>query len=498
MEENNVSSQSLMKKAGKKLACEILKLCKRTGYCRVIFLIGKGSNGGDGVCACKELEHSPCSLEIITLCKFEELKRDVKDVWKRVKNVSKTCFDMHVPLLFQNCIIVDCLLGIGFHGGIDGRLKYLIEQINHSASPVIAADLPSGLNPDTGEVCELSVQADVTVTFGCPKKGLFLKDGPQYTGKVVVVDIGIPYKYFETCMDALDITTRDDIRCILHSNKLKADTYKGKRGHVLILGASLEYPFAPYLSAEAALRSKAGLVTLVTPGGLPHPSKTSYSIILKETSDAYFFTKSSLDIIQKHSCQSIGLGPGIGRNEETKDFLETFLRGVALPVVLDADALTLISQSQSLMQALKHAAKRVCIILTPHEGEMKRLEAALSLNSDLPRHVRAVVLSKEVGAYVVFKGVHSVIAAPDSHCTINLCDSPVLATAGSGDILTGLVASHLANCDDPFEACRVACFVHGFAGYDACFGGLPHYGIIADDILSHIPAAYSKIMYENE
>ena len=267
------------------------------------------------------------------------------------------------------------------------------------------------------------------------------------------------------------------------------DTYKQKRGHVVVIGGSSDYPSAPFLTAEAALRAGAGLVTVYVPASMEIVCAPPKALIVKRLPDdgRGVFTQSSFDALKLPSnVSAVAVGMGMNTAEETVPFLRALMGSVQCPLLLDADALNLIAKRPGLLHELGTAT-----VVTPHEGEMKRLEAAIGLSSERSRTERAESLAKLTALHVVLKGVRTVVTSPNGISALNLSGSPVLATAGSGDVLSGVIAAFAANSGGLFEAAKDGVFLHGLLGeLDAPFAGR---GLIADDLLARIPAAFDFI-----
>ena len=480
-----VDSWSLMKRAGEALAGEAAQFCDRGAFFAV--LAGKGNNAGDGFVAAKELYESGFAVRIFHTSPASEFKGDALRAWNELPPEIERRTELHAADL-ADAIVIDALLGTGFSGTLREPWLHWINLVNYLNVPVIAADLPSGLDADDGEVRGgAAVRADVTVTFAYPKTGMLTGRGPALCGRIRVIDIGLPDETDDAVTRFVPCTGLDDVRRSL--NPLEFDTYKQKRGHVVVIGGSSDYPSAPFLTAEAALRAGAGLVTVYVPESMEIVCAPPKALIVKRLPDdgRGVFTQSSFDALKLPSnVASVAVGMGMNTAEETVPFLRALMGSVQCPLLLDADALNLIAKHPDLLHELGTAT-----VVTPHEGEMKRLEAAIGLSSERSRIERAEALAKFTALHVVLKGVRTVVMSPHGEYALNLSGSPVLATAGSGDILSGIVAVLAASSDSLYTAAKSGVFLHGLLGeLDAPFAGR---GLIADDLLTRFPAAFDFI-----
>ena len=470
-----VDSWAMMTFAGEALAHEAAAFHDRGAFFAV--LAGKGNNAGDGFIAAKSLFERGYRVRIFHTCPASEFKGDALRAWSQLPDGIERATELHAADL-RGSIVIDALLGTGFCGTLKEPWLHWINLVNYLNLPVIAADLPSGLDADDGEVRGgAAVRADVTVTFGYPKTGMLTGRGPALCGRIRVVDIGLPDDTDETVMRIVPCTGLADVRRSLSLHPVEFDTFKQKRGHIVVIGASRDYPSAPFLTAEAALRAGAGLVTV-------------YILIVKRLPDDGngVFSACSADALNlPANVSAVAAGMGMNTSEETVPFLRKLMASVQCPLLLDADALNLIAKHPDLLHELGTAT-----VVTPHEGEMKRLEAAVGLNSGGRNRVeRAEALAKFTALHVVLKGVRTVVMSPNGHYALNLSGSPVLATAGSGDILSGIVAALAFASDSLFIAAKNGVFLHGLLGeLDAPFATR---GLIADDLLPRIPRAFDFI-----
>jgi len=478
-------SWAMMARAGEALAREAAAFCECGTFFAV--LAGKGNNAGDGFVAAKSLYEMGFPVRIFHTSPASELKGDALRAWNELPEEIERRTELHAADL-KGAIVIDALLGTGFSGTLREPWLHWINLLNYLNVPVISADLPSGLDADDGEVRGgAAVRADVTVTFAYPKTGMLAGRGPALCGRIRVIDIGLTAETDDEVERFVPCTGLDDVRARL--NPLEFDTYKQKRGHVAVIGGSGDYPSAPFLTAEAALRAGAGLVTVYLPESMEIVCAPPKALIVKRLPDdgnGVFSAKSAEALTLPPNVSAIAVGMGMNTAEETVPFLRQLMASAECPLLLDADALNLISKHPSLLHELG-----VPTVITPHEGEMKRLEAAIGLQPGRSRVERAEALAKFTALHVVLKGVRTVVMSPHGDYALNLSGSPVLATAGSGDILSGFIAALAASSENLFDAAKDGVFLHGLLGeMNVPFAGR---GIIADDLLERIPAAFDFV-----
>ena len=495
--ETGVPGVSLMRNAGQLAASAVLEYIHALAgngvpVRNIVFLAGKGNNGGDAFVAAKTLfETGEFSIFLHCMPREESLSQDAFTVFgelpeelkKRIK-YSLTEEDLSRP----GTLIVDGLLGTGFRGELKDDCGKWIFLANASGHHIVSLDIPSGMEADTGKSGAHAIEADLTLTMANPKKGMLSPEGALLCGRIQVLDIGIPGTFADEIADFEECTVLSDVKKSFP--KEKADIHKYERGHVLVLGGSCLYSGAPLLAGEAAARTGAGLVSIAVPGGtLLEGRMIPRALMIRKTGGKGFFSASCWEEIGTlaEKADVIVVGPGMGTNGESIPFLRNVLRS-GKRVLADADALNLLAGNPELFR------ERTCeeLVLTPHEGEMRRLEKALSLDSTLPREERARRLAAKVRAFVILKGVRSIVCTPEGKTAVNLSGSPALATAGSGDVLAGICGALLLEKDpEPFTALRAAVFLHGLAGELADPSGSR--GVLADDLLERIAPAMRKI-----
>lgn len=453
--QSGVSTDKLMSRAGSMVAEEIKKRYSRR---QVMVLCGPGNNGGDGLVAAAELKHAGWTVNVMMTVGREELKGDAALAIKRWEGPVSP---ITVPGLEGTELVIDALFGAGLNRNISPEMQLLFEGVAKKGVPVIAIDIPSGIEGNSGRVMGSAMKANVTIALARKKPGHLLLPGRAHCGEVVVVDIGIPPSAYEVIQPNL----------FENAPMLWADQFpqpdwpdhKYSRGCVLVAGGAMTG--AARLAARGAQRAGAGAVQVAASGDLAD----LYSLAL--TSCVIRSEEFALVLAdKKHS--AVLIGPGYGVNKITRQrVLDVLKRGK--PTVLDADALTCFEDKpEALIDAL-HAD----VVLTPHEGEFTKLFA---FTGDALR--RASLAAVATGVIVVLKGAATVVAAPDGSCVINTNAPPDLATAGSGDVLAGIITGLMAQGMRPFPAAAAGVWLHGEAARR--FGP----GLIAEDIELQLPA----------
>ena len=497
--EAGIPGRILMKTAGEGAAEEILHFIHSQYHPRhlkrFLVLAGKGNNGGDAYVVARYLHnHSEIPVTLFAVCPLSELQGDARFYAELTSEVLPiTLIDSNnenAPSflnLKEGNIIIDGLLGTGINGPLRAPYDAIITEINSSPSPVIALDTPSGLNCDDGSIATDAVKADLTVTMGLPKRGFLLGEGPERCGILKCIDIGIPQDFINTIPSDFNMIFSCDVNTL---KRRKMNSYKNRHGHVLIIGGSYKYPGAPILSAMAALRAGAGLVTLAVPESANIAMPNMHSIIFQriEDSSTGTFSADSLPELKQLTklADTVVIGPGITTEPPVADMLKEMLQ-LDKTTVLDADALNLIAQDISILKNTNTEH-----ILTPHHGEFRRLMKALEPNathtetSITERVEGALTLAKAVNAIIVLKGHHTVIADRSGNITVNSSGSPALATAGSGDVLSGIIGAFINEDLNIFDTVASAVYIHGECGELSQLGIR---GTSADDLINIIPEA---------
>ena len=467
---HGVAEFQLMLEAGRQAAEFIAALMRRHGFARIVFLCGGGNNAGDALVAAAFLfGRYPLSLHLLR--RFEDFHGAAAEAVGMLPDELKrqTGEPGALPQFRRGDLLVDGILGIGIHGEVRGDAARWISAVNASRLPVLALDLPSGMDPDTGVGCapgNEAVRARWTLAFGAPKTGEFTAEGIGFSGALRCADIGLNGYLPDSAAEAY--TAAEALRDLPH---YAPDIHKRRRGSVLVMAGSPRYPGAAALATLGCLRGGAGVVRTLYPMGTA-PSLPAAAIPV---------ALSGLPEWSGFSADVLVAGPGWG-DTYAPEYLE---RVLAFPgkLLLDADALNLLAAHPILWKR-----RTTQCVMTPHPGEAERLRRAFGIADGLSRPELATALSARTGATVVLKGARTAVADASGRISFNCSGSPVLATAGSGDVLAGVIGALMANGLPVYDAARLGVFVHGMAG-ERCGRGC-----IADDL----PGAAAAIIAEIE
>jgi len=492
--EAGIPGTVLMERAGAGLAACIEQVFGPVRGKRITILCGKGNNGGDGFVAARLLRRSQAKVRVLIMTPVSELSRDAATMYRQfVRAAGKSAVQSYrsksqaLPLLRESDMLVDALLGTGLSSDVTGRYGDAIEGINEAGRPVVSVDLPSGLHADTGAMLGRAVRATLTVTFGFPKLGLYQNHGIDLTGNIRIVDIGIPSAYIDAVTSRIMLMTPTFVRASLPARR--SSSHKGTFGHAGIIAGAVGKTGAAAMAARAALRIGAGLVTVAIPSSLNDVLEAklleAMTVPMPDTK-ARTFARTAFDRLTAFIAAktAIAIGPGLSTHPETVELVQALTKQLDRPAVLDADALNALAGRASILTACKTPP-----ILTPHPGEMARLETdatSQSINAD--RIGTAVRFARERGVFVVLKGARTVVARPDGTAAICPTGNPGMATAGTGDVLTGMIVGLLAQGLPPWEACCAATYLHGSAG-DLASADKGQAGLIAGDVIEQIPYA---------
>lgn len=457
-----IPSETLMLRAAAGAASEAEKLLGTSDGSCAIFC-GSGNNGGDGIGIAALLKEKGYEIVCVMAGNREKMYPDSLAMERRLVEAGGHLEDYdpeRLPEYLEHCaLIVDALFGTGLSRAITGRLSRLIQHINDSRIPVLSCDIPSGISGDTGCVLGCAVRADVTVTFQIPKTGQLLPPGTEYVGRLVVQDIGIPEESKISFQG--EYVTGEMVRSWLPVSKL--ESHKGDYGKLLLLCGSRGYTGAAALAAKAALRTGAGLVYLGVPDAV-------YPILATKLDEPVVFPLASNGngryshiavgeiIEQLKGKDAVLVGPGMGRCYDTESVVDAVLEEARCPIILDADGINVL---EGHIDRLDRAT--VPVIMTPHEGEFRRLGGNLSQG----RLAGAKALAEKSGAVIVLKGYRTITATPDGRVYINSSGNPGMATGGSGDVLAGIMACLLGQGMEPGQAAAAAVYIHGSAGDEA-------------------------------
>lgn len=489
-------SNVLMEKAGKAVAEEVRKILGNVGQQHILFLIGPGNNGGDGLVAARHLSDWGAR---VSLCLSGERAEDanLKQVRERGLTLVEAAKDGNLSrfkeLFSSVTCVVDALFGTGKVRPFEGAIRQVLELIavarkTNRGLRIVALDLPSGLDADNGEVDPATLYADDTITLGFPKSGLFSFPGAERVGRLTVTDIGIP-----TCLaESVDteLITAEWAKAEVPRRPLDAN--KGTFGKVMVVAGSINYIGAAYLACSGALRVGAGLVTLATASSLQP------ILAAKLTEVTYFpLPEHEAGIISPQAVallsQQLGqynvllLGCGLGQSQSAREMVNSLLAKPELPVlVLDADALNILAKIPGWQELAPDA------IITPHPGEMARLCGLSVAEVQSDRVGIARKLAREWHKTIVLKGAYTVVAAPSGYCMVSPFANPGLASAGTGDVLAGAIAGLLAQGLCLLDAAALGVYLHGEAG-EMVKGTLGDAGMTASDLLPVLPLVIKRL-----
>ncbi|MGA2510240.1 MAG: NAD(P)H-hydrate dehydratase [Candidatus Acidiferrales bacterium] len=510
-ERYGVPSLTLMENAGKSVADFIASRFPDFKRRPILVLCGKGNNGGDGFVVARHLRKLGAKPVVHLFGDPGEVKGDAATNLRRWKKASGQLvvvrnsldYKKSGPESWEDLIVVDALLGTGARGEVTGTLRQVIENVNAHAGSVVAVDIPSALNADTGVVEGVAIMAPHTVTFTAPKPGLFLGEGPRHTGELIVREIGSPREFVSETGKG-NLMWSDPREFVKFAVPRKPEGHKGDYGHALIVAGSVGKSGAAVLASWAALRAGAGLVTVATPEPvLPIVAAHTPEVMTEPLAATKAGTISERCLEGNFLAtllagkRALAMGPGISTQAET----QTFVRGVLkayrhVPIVLDADGLNAFAGRAT---ELRHPDGLLCV--TPHPGEMARLLGCTADEVQARRVELARKAAADWNACVVLKGHHTVIAAPSGATYINSTGNPGMATGGTGDVLTGLLAGLVAQYAQKVDATGYAqlvafgVYLHGLAG-DIAYADTGQAPLMASDLIFTIPRAYRQFYAE--
>lgn len=491
IEEYGILGVVLMENAGHNVVLSMIDCYGNLRGKKVSIVAGKGNNGGDGFVVARHLFNRDIRVEVYLLDESDDVKGDAKinlDILKKAGiplYESATLKDLEKPLRDAD-IIVDAIFGTGISSKVTKPYSDAINAINSAGKPVVSIDIPSGVSSDTGEILGVAVKANLTVTFVLPKRGLLVFPGAEYSGVLKIADIGIPKGIVEEEDIKCHILTSKDIKALLP--KRSPNSHKTSFGHLLVIAGSAGKTGAAAMTSLSALRVGAGLVTLSIPASLNDllEMKTTevMTLPLPETDDltlSVYAENILKEIFPKMTATA--LGPGLSTHPETVKLVRHLISNIEHPIVIDADGVNaLIGHLETLKDA------KGPLILTPHPGEMARLLDITSKEIQKDRIGIAQKFALKHKVYLVLKGARTIISDPDGNIFINPTGNPGMATAGTGDVLTGMIGGLIAQGMEPLAAAKTAVYLHGLAG-DQAAEEIGEMGMIASDIIERIPKA---------
>jgi hydroxyethylthiazole kinase-like uncharacterized protein yjeF len=486
--EAGISTQRLMENAGAAAARVIREEIDIIGIkCSVI--CGKGNNGGDGFVVARKLVEYGADVTVV-LASEKPKTTDAFEMLERLNILNIKILEIPIAynsildLIKRSTVIVDAIFGIGFNGAVNHIHSKLINAINLSDATVFSLDVPSGVNALTGQVDSICVKADYTIVLAVPKPCHVTYPSASFCGKLITTDIGIPEYIINSIDSFTELINYDMIKAALPERK--PDSHKGNYGRLLSICGSVGMTGAAYFAATAAIKCGAGLVTAAVPKSISIPLASKFNEVmllpLEETSDGTLSLMCKAKLLNKISeSDAVVLGCGLGSGLDVLELVAEVIKKSCCPIILDADGINAINKNINLLQEAQAP-----IIMTPHPGELARL---LNISSQKVQADRINIAQKfaiSFGVVVVLKGIFTIIAKPNGHILINPTGNPGMAKGGSGDVLSGMIASFVAQGLSPVDAAMCGVFLHGLAG-DTCAHRISQYGMTPTDMLDVIP-----------
>jgi NAD(P)H-hydrate epimerase len=498
IEEIGIPSLVLMENAGRQVVAAIEAAYESRLDGRVAVLCGRGNNGGDGFVVARTLIQRGIDASVFVVGAVADVRGDARvnlDILGRlgvtvVEVADEQTWELHFSEIAQCTLIVDAIFGIGLKSPLGGMMETVVADVNASGIPIVSVDVPSGLSSDTPHLIGDCIDASMTVTLAAPKLPLVLPPGEAHAGDVVIADIGIPVDVLDGLEGPhVELLTPEQIRDLVEPRA--PDSHKGDFGRVTIVAGSRGKTGAAHLAAVGALRSGAGLVTVATPAScLPIVASMAPELMteaLAETRDGTV-APGGVDKLLELRHDVIACGPGLGREREVAAFVRSLVERSTAPLVLDADAITVLADDPGVLVGREERD----VIITPHPGEMARLVGASVEDVQASRIEVATDFASTHHLYVVLKGHRTIIATPEGHVFVNPTGNAGMATGGTGDVLTGMIAAWLAQLLDAEAACRLAVFLHGAAG-DLAEAEEGQVALIATDLLAQLGPALNRL-----
>lgn len=494
IEEIGIIGPILMENAGLQIYKAIIEKFPKIQEERITIIAGKGNNGGDGLVVARHLLNQGCDPQVVLLAQKTEVRGDAALNLRIAERIGIKIQEAPTPkawknqkkTLFGSTIIVDAVFGTGLSKPAAGIYAMVIEDINKADAFKVSVDIPSGLSSDTFRIIGPCVRADLTVTLAAPKIAHVFPPAEEYAGELVIGDIGMPDFLFEREELKLELIERQRLLPCFEARK--KDSHKGTFGHLFILSGSIGKTGAAAMAARAALKMGAGLVTVGTPKScLPMIARSMAELMtepLPETEKGTL-SEDALEriLILLEGKDGLMIGPGISTHPSTAELVLSLLPKIKVPVMIDADALNILASNPQLLKSLRRP-----VILTPHPGEFARL-LDLSAKDVVDNKLElAPRFAQEYGVYLVLKGYRTLIVTPEGMVYINPTGNPGMATAGTGDVLSGMIASMMIQEKELLEAILSAVYVHGLSG-DISAEKLGEKVLTAGNLITHLPSA---------
>ena len=489
VEEFGISQDLLMENAGQAVYFAILKELGIEGR-KFLVLCGSGNNAGDGLVVARKIHSNGGEVRVLLLGDEGKLrgaaKRNLERASKIPLEISRVSSVKSIgEAVLQSDAIVDAIFGTGLAREVGGIYQEAIDLVNESGKVVFSVDIPSGVNGDTGEVMGTAVRASCTVTFGLPKVGNLLYPGYGCCGKLYVSHISFPPSLYEA--DSLKVKINSPVEL----PQRKRDAHKGDFGDVLFIAGAASYFGAPYFSALSFLKAGGGYSRLAAPGSIsPFLANRGSEVVFvpqKETLSGSMALESRDELISlSRMVDMVVIGPGLSLSEETQELVRTLAREIEKPLLIDGDGITAISGDLEVIKG-----RRAETVLTPHLGEMSRITKVAVSEVEQNKICLLQETARDLNATIVLKGAHSLIGRPDGAVDINLSGNSGMATAGSGDVLTGTIAAMFGLGLSIDDAVRTGAFIHGLSG-DMAAGDKGEDGMTAVDIMEYLPGALKR------
>ncbi len=494
IEEVGIPGPVLMENAGLQIFRFLQTILPYCDGDKIVIVAGRGNNGGDGLVIARHLWNHGIVAQVLLLAAKDEVRGDAalnlriaEKIGVPVSEVrSEADWKAKKKLIKEASVIVDAIFGTGLSKPAEGLYAKAIEDINKTGAFKLAVDIPSGLSSDSFEIIGPAVKADVTVTLAAPKIAHVLPPAEEWVGELVVADISVPPQLFDAPRLKLELVEK---RNLLKSfQKRQRDSHKGSYGHLFIIAGSVGKTGAAVMAAKAALKTGAGLVTAGTPQScLPMVAKGMVELMTEPLAETEEKTIAAEALPRARALlkgkDALLIGPGISTQSSTAGFLAKLIPEIKLPVVIDADGLNILSLNPELLKRLPKTA-----ILTPHPGEFARL-VGLPLRDVIKKKLElAPAFAQEHGVYLVLKGYRTLVCTPDGRTFVNPTGNPGMATGGSGDVLSGMIASFLMQDKDALQASLAAVYLHGLSG-DRAAEKMGERALVASDLVRFLPAA---------
>jgi len=493
MEAYKIPGIVLMENAGRGAAEVISNAFPDIRNKRIAIIAGKGNNGGDGFVIARHLLNHGISVKIFLLTDPKALRGDSEinyHIFSRMKGEvvpvpSSKDYQKLKRDLERFDLLVDGIFGTGLDAEVRGYYREVIDHLNTLQKPIVAIDIPSGLDANTGKPLGTAIRASLTVTFGLPKVGHLIAPGSDYVGDLKVIDISIPQRLVEEEKIQTHLLENEEIRRWLSAPR-RPDTHKGDYGHLLVIAGSVGKTGAAAMASEAALRMGAGLVTLAIPKSLNAIVAVKLTEVmtepLPETPKQTLSLRAFNSILRLcENKRAIIIGPGIGTFKETQSLVLKLIKTLNLPIVLDADGLTALATQPKILPTDNHS-----LVLTPHPGEMARLIQSTGKDVQEDRIGISRNFSQSRQVHLVLKGYRTLISTPKGEVFINPTGNPGMASGGTGDVLTGMIGGLISQGFEILPSLQIAVYLHGLAG-DKVISEKGEKSLVATEIIEKIP-----------